>query len=116
MAGRRFSVPRQVGRRSRCQAHATGPWARTTHSPALDAQTDSIPSWPLWDRSTGVLFARLTRSSGEAQMNPHVPPRDLVGEEPPLFDDVPTTLHGERLDTDDKIRDFLARVADARST
>jgi hypothetical protein len=41
--------------------------------------------------------------------------RELVGKEPPSVDDVPTTLAGERLDTADKVRDFLARVADARS-
>lgn len=42
--------------------------------------------------------------------------RDLVGDQSPSADDGPLTLTGEPLDTPDKVRDFLARVADSRTT
>ncbi len=42
--------------------------------------------------------------------------RDLVGDQPPLDDDVPTTLAGEPLDTADKVHDFLERLAASRSS
>jgi len=41
--------------------------------------------------------------------------RELVGEQAPSEDDAPSTLTGEPLDTADKVRDFLACIADARS-
>jgi hypothetical protein len=41
--------------------------------------------------------------------------RDLVGEQPPSSDEVPTTLTGEHLDTADKVHDFLERLAASRS-
>jgi hypothetical protein len=42
--------------------------------------------------------------------------RDLVGDQPPSADDVPTTLTGEPLDSADKVRDFLERLAALRSS
>lgn len=39
---------------------------------------------------------------------------DLLGNEPPTSDDVPTTLSGEPLDTADKVRDFLTNLNRAR--
>lgn len=41
--------------------------------------------------------------------------RQLVSNEPPTPDDVPTTLSGEPLDTEGKIREFLASVSAARA-
>jgi len=42
--------------------------------------------------------------------------RDLVGDQPPPVDDVPTILAGEPLDSADKVRDFLERLAASRSS
>jgi len=41
--------------------------------------------------------------------------RQLVSSEPPTPDDVPTTLSGEPLETEGKIREFLASVNAARA-
>lgn len=42
--------------------------------------------------------------------------RDLVGDQPPSVDDLPTTLAGEPLDTADKVHDFLEKLAASRNS